>query len=62
MRKVFIWIALYVEKRVRTEHLRTDDQLCDEQRLKMPQKYEYLVTGSGPDELFYGMEKYPFDY
>ena len=26
------------------------------------QKYEYLVTGSGPDELFYGMEKYPFDY
>jgi uncharacterized protein YdhG (YjbR/CyaY superfamily) len=25
-------------------------------------KHQLLVTGSGPDELFYGMEKYPFEY
>lgn len=25
---------------------------------KLQNKYKYLITGSGPDELFYGMEKY----
>ena len=27
---------------------------------KLQNKYKYLITGSGPDELFYGMEKYNF--